>query len=171
MGIRERFRRLLEEEKDPRRLARGFVVGTAIGVTPTVGVQTALALLFSLILRGSPLAAVAATFIVNPVGYIPPGPWVVANYYVGAAVLGQEPIPLSRFREALAPKGEEFEFMGAMRRMARLGLDLLLPISVGAGVCAAAAALLSHLILQRIIRKKKEPQQNRQDPARKEHPF
>ena len=47
-----RLEKLLQEEKEPQKVARGFAIGAAIAVTPTVGVQTALALLLSLCIIG-----------------------------------------------------------------------------------------------------------------------
>ena len=154
MGLRSRLEKLLREEKEPRKVARGFAIGAAIAVTPTVGVQTALALLLSLITRSSKVAAVAATIILNPIGYIPPGPWAVANYYVGAFLIGRSPISLVRLKTVLSPEGEPFSVVGTMRRLGGLGGEIMLPVCVGAAVCAACAATLSYILLQRFIKKR-----------------
>ena len=153
MGLRSRLEKLLREEKEPQKVVRGFTIGAAIAVTPTVGVQTALALLFSFITRSSKVAAVAATIILNPVGYIPPGPWAVANYYVGAFLIGRSPISLARLKTLLASENEPFSIVSATKRLAGLGGEIILPVCVGAVVCAACAASLSYILLRRFARK------------------
>lgn len=153
MSLKDRMKKMVLDEKDPNRIARGFAVGAAIGVTPTAGVQTILALLFSSFLRGSRVAAVAATFILNPIGYIPPGPWIVANYYVGVFVTGQKPLTLSRLKESLLPKEEELHLIPTIKHAVKLGFDLLLPIGIGSVICAICAALLSKLLIQRLVNK------------------
>jgi len=154
MGLRRRLEKLLQEEKEPRRVARGFAIGAAIAVTPTVGIQTALALLLSFITRSSKIAAVAATIILNPIGYIPPGPWAVANYYVGVFLIGRSPISLVRLKAIFSPEGEPFSIVSTMRRLGGLGEEIMLPVCVGAAVCAVCAATLSYILLQRFIKKR-----------------
>ncbi len=154
MGLRRRLEKLLQEEKEPQKVARGFAIGAAIAVTPTVGVQTALALLLSLITRSSKIAAVAATIILNPIGYIPPGPWAVANYYVGAFLIGRSPLSLVRLKAVFSPEGEPFSIVAAMKRLGGLGGEIMLPVCVGAAVCAACAAAISYILLQRFIKKR-----------------
>jgi len=153
MGLRSRFEKLLRQEKEPQRVVRGFAIGAAIAVTPTVGVQTALALLFSFITRSSKVAAVAATIILNPIGYIPPGPWAVANYYVGAFLIGRSPISLVRLKTLLGSQNEPFSIVSATKRLAGLGGEIMLPVCVGAAVCAACAAAISYILLHRFAKR------------------
>lgn len=61
-------------------LARGIAVGLFVALTPTVGLQTLLMLLFCALLRGNFLAAFAVSWISNPV--------TLAPLYFGYYLLG-----------------------------------------------------------------------------------
>jgi len=68
---------------EPSVLARGVAVGTFIGITPTIPFHVVLALFFSLLSRGSKVAAVLATFVVsNPVTLLPQYyfSWQIGNW-------------------------------------------------------------------------------------------
>lgn len=66
---------------DEFTLARGVAVGLFIGLTPTVGVQTLLMLVVSVLLRANFPAAFAASWINNPL--------TMAPFYFGFHALGE----------------------------------------------------------------------------------
>ncbi len=68
---------------DRRRVARGVAIGVFTAVLVPLG-QIPLAVIAGLLLRASPLAAAAATFVSNPLTF---GPIYFAAYQLGAAVL------------------------------------------------------------------------------------
>lgn len=80
--LREFLRRTGSLEVDERTLARGVAVGLFIGLTPTVGVQTALMLGASALLRANFPAAFIASWLNNPLTF--------PAFYYAYHQLGQE---------------------------------------------------------------------------------
>lgn len=68
-------------EVDEFTLARGVAVGLFIGLTPTVGIQTVLMLVASVVLRANFPAAFVASWINNPFTFAP--------FYFGFHALGE----------------------------------------------------------------------------------
>ena len=68
MYVQHRMRRL---PGSPEQIARGVFAGTVIVFTPYFGLHFVLAALLAKIMRGSILAALLATFIGNPLTYVP----------------------------------------------------------------------------------------------------
>ncbi len=79
-----RFHRLPDK---PYRIARGAAVGVFVVFTPFYGLHFVLAFLFAKIIRGNVLAALLATFVGNPLTYVPIG---VVALKVGSFLLGVE---------------------------------------------------------------------------------
>ncbi len=158
MRLKERFRKVLDLDAPPESVARGAAIGAAIAVTPTVGVQTVLALLLCRLFRSSKVAGVAMTLALNPIGWIPPGPWIIADYYVGATLTGGDYAETSRIKEAFKSDEEGFwtRSFAVVKKLLTLGKELLFPILVGSAVLAVAAGLLSYHITLRSARRKEK---------------
>lgn len=58
--------RLMRLQDSPERIARGMALGLFIGMTPTFGIQMALALVAGFLLRENKLAAVIGVWVTNP---------------------------------------------------------------------------------------------------------
>lgn len=82
--IKHRLRRLPDE---PERIARGVFAGVYVSFTPLFGFHFLMAATLALILRGNIIAALLATFVVNPVT-TPPVAW--GSVELGHWVLGSE---------------------------------------------------------------------------------
>ncbi|MGQ0457480.1 MAG: DUF2062 domain-containing protein [Hyphomicrobium sp.] len=82
------WRRMLRARATPHEIAIGCASGVFAACTPFLGFQMALAAVLALALRGSLPAAVAGTFIGNPVSW--PAIWS-ASYVAGAWALGLDP--------------------------------------------------------------------------------
>ncbi|MCX7895060.1 MAG: DUF2062 domain-containing protein [Thermoanaerobaculum sp.] len=84
-----RLSALLHEETSPHVVAASWACGVAIGLSPFLGLHTALALVLSLALRLNKLDVLLGTLIVNP--------WTMAPYFLAAVSLGGritgKPIP------------------------------------------------------------------------------
>jgi uncharacterized protein (DUF2062 family) len=72
----------------PHEVALGCAAGVFAACTPFLGFQMALAMLLAVVLRGNIPAALAGTFIGNPLSW--PAIWG-ASYIAGAWVLGYDP--------------------------------------------------------------------------------
>ncbi|HYD43440.1 MAG TPA: DUF2062 domain-containing protein [Anaeromyxobacter sp.] len=85
--MRPWLRRLLRVRDTPEALARGLAVGFFFGVSVFWGLQMALAMLVSWLVRGNKVVAVAATAVSNPLTTIP---LYGFSWLVGRLVLGDE---------------------------------------------------------------------------------
>jgi len=80
-------RRLVNLRASPHEIALGCAIGAFVSVTPLLGVQTILAVLLASLLRGSVPAAIAGTFVGNPLSW--PFIWV-STYAMGLQIVGLE---------------------------------------------------------------------------------
>jgi uncharacterized protein len=83
--IRLAYIRLLRLQDKPEVVAKGLAVGVFTGCFPFFGMQSLLALLFAAVFRGSKVAALAATWISNPLTSVP---LYIFNYKIGKLLLG-----------------------------------------------------------------------------------
>ncbi len=79
--------RLIRLQSTPHALARGLAIGCFAGMFPFFGLQTAIALVLAIPLKGNKLLAAAATWISNPLTYVPLY-WF--NYQLGQSLLGRD---------------------------------------------------------------------------------
>lgn len=84
-SARYAIKRTLRVKASPHKIAIGCAAGVFASITPLVGVQMAMAALIAVILRGSLVAAMLATFVGNPLSW--PIIWG-ATYMLGIAILG-----------------------------------------------------------------------------------
>jgi uncharacterized protein (DUF2062 family) len=83
--IRLAYLKLLRLRDKPEVVAKGLAVGVFTGCFPFFGMQSILALLFAAVVRGSKVAALAATWISNPLTSVP---LYIFNYKIGKLLLG-----------------------------------------------------------------------------------
>jgi uncharacterized protein (DUF2062 family) len=110
------YLRFIRLKGHPSVLARGVAIGTFIGITPTIPFHTILALIFSIVLRGSKVAALLATITVsNPITILPQYylSWIVGNWLIPGkhswdevAVLIDAVLNGGRFKETISALGE-----------------------------------------------------------------
>ena len=77
----------------PIVLSRGLAVGVFAGCFPFFGLQSFVGVLLATLIRGSKVAAVAGTWISNPLTYLP---IYIFNYKVGKFLLGVESQSISQ---------------------------------------------------------------------------
>ena len=83
------FTNLRKLKGEPGTLARGLAIGVFAGCFPFFGVQSLIGVILAAIFRSSKVAAIAGTWISNPLTYIP---IFVFNFKVGKLLLGVESI-------------------------------------------------------------------------------
>jgi uncharacterized protein (DUF2062 family) len=84
--VKYQYLRLLRLREKPHKIALGFAIGAFIGFTPTIPVQTYLAVPLAFICRGSALAAAVAVWISNPLTLVV---FYYADFIVGKWVTGE----------------------------------------------------------------------------------
>ena len=85
--IRLIYLRLIRLRDKPEVVAKGLAVGVFAGCFPFFGIQSLIGLFLATIFRGSKVAAYAATWISNPLTYVP---LYIFNYKIGKLLLGTE---------------------------------------------------------------------------------
>jgi len=111
-------------------IARGVAIGLFIGLTPTIGLQTALTVVVCILLSGNFPVAFASSFVANP--------FTVGPLYWGYHELGEWVMPVVAGSAAIDPQGvgDDLLYTG-------LGsLMVALPVAV-------AGYLLTRLLLSR----------------------
>jgi uncharacterized protein (DUF2062 family) len=84
------YERFLKIKGDPRKIARGFALGLFVGISPSMGVQTPIAILFAAILKWDKISAAIGVWITNPVT----SPFIYSiTYFVGMKVIGIRKTP------------------------------------------------------------------------------
>ena len=93
--IRRLYERFIMIRGEPREVALGFALGVFIGMTPTVGVQTPIAIFIAALFKWSKLSAAIGVWISNPLTV----PLIYGvTYITGAKLLSLDPVfnmPLS----------------------------------------------------------------------------
>ena len=77
--------KLVTLKSSPRKIALGFALGIFLSFTPTLGVQTAMAIGLAALLRINPISAALGVYLTNPVTAVP---IYAVCYTIGAGLLG-----------------------------------------------------------------------------------
>lgn len=85
--MRFTYLKLLRLRGKPQAVAKGFALGVFAGCFPFFGMQSLLGIVLATIFKGSKFAAIAATWISNPLTYVP---IFIFNYKIGKILLGTE---------------------------------------------------------------------------------
>jgi hypothetical protein len=118
---------------DPHDVALGMAIGVFIGVTPTIPLHTALALLLAFVFRASKPAAMIGVWISNPVT-IPV--FYLGSYKAGAFLLGiSMPFDLK---------------YDSIMELAKVGLDATLAMLLGGVVIGIPPAVGAYYITKRL---------------------
>ena len=112
----------------PEVVARGMAVGVFAGCFPFFGLQSIMGIILATLVRGSKLAAIAGTWISNPLTYVP---ILFLNFKVGQWLLGVETSSTLQNRDSL----ESF---------LELGPTLVMTLLVGCLVVGAIAGIISY---------------------------
>lgn len=85
--IRLVYLKLRRLQDKPEVVAKGLAVGVFTGCFPFFGMQSLLAFVLATVVRGSKVAALAGTWISNPLTSVP---LYIFNYKIGKLLLGTE---------------------------------------------------------------------------------
>lgn len=81
VALQTTFARLLRIRDNPREIALGLALGLFVGMTPLMGIQTAIAIFLAALFKWNKLAAAIGVWITNPLT----APFIYgATYYIGA---------------------------------------------------------------------------------------
>lgn len=142
--IRLIYYRLIRLRANPQTIARGLALGVFAGFFPLFGLQTAIGIFLAAIFRGSKLAAVAGTWVSNPLTYVP---IYVFNYHVGKLILRTEDTIVSPLN------------IESFKSFRQLGFSFGATLITGCVVVGAIAAFVVYFgglpVLKRLRRRRK----------------
>jgi uncharacterized protein (DUF2062 family) len=138
--IRRVYKRFIEIRGEPREVALGFALGIFIGMTPTIGVQTPIAIFFAALFKWSKLSAAVGVWISNPL--TAPIIYGVA-YITGAKFLHLDPV----FNMPLSPT---WSTLKAMLLKAPLAFEAM---TVGGAIIGVPLAVISYYLAYAAVEK------------------
>jgi uncharacterized protein (DUF2062 family) len=133
------YLRFVRLRGQPGALARGVAVGVFIGITPTIPLHTIMAIIFAMILRGSKVAALLATFLVsNPLTFLPQYyfSWRIGNVIKPCEHTWEE---VSILINAILDGSSFFDTLGAL---SEIGLDAFLTLLAGGIILATPFTII-----------------------------
>ena len=83
--LKKGYERFIKIRGEPRKIALGFALGLFVGMSPTMGLQIAIAVFFAALFKWNKISAAVGVWITNPVT----APFIYGMTYVtGARLLG-----------------------------------------------------------------------------------
>lgn len=123
----EALRELAHDKDPPSRIGRGLALGVVVGLLPIMGIQMLVAALLAVPCRANAKAAVTAVWITNPLTFV----FVYYGCYrVGLLFVPWRSVTWDEFAELIS-RAADGSWDEAARRSLALGLDVLVPLSVG----------------------------------------
>lgn len=156
----------------PHAIARGVALGILVAFTPTIGVQTLLALGLATLLNANRPAAAAPVWLTNPVT-IPP---VYAfTYYLGSFFWpGPDRSDVARLMRDAAHELQSLDFLALGARLQLfidLGIDVFVPLMIGGLLTGGLIAAVAYpLTLRLVIELRGRRIRNRRAPRRVDRP-
>jgi uncharacterized protein (DUF2062 family) len=135
------YLRLVRLQGHPHQIARGVAVGTFSGLFPWFGLQMIIALLLAVLVRGNKIAAVAMTWISNPITNFP---IFVFNYKVGEWILGSN--SSTKFTGNLQ----------SVQDIKDLGLNVFITVFFGSFWVGLLAGIISYFLSLKIIHRSRK---------------
>jgi uncharacterized protein (DUF2062 family) len=85
ISLKKVYERFIKIRGDPRNIALGFALGLFVGMSPTFGFQTAIAIFLAALFKWNKISAAAGVWITNPITT----PFIYGmTYLAGAKILG-----------------------------------------------------------------------------------
>lgn len=142
------LRRVLALDDTPHAVALGAAIGMLFGLTPTVGLQTVMVVVFAVVTRRlfyfNRPAALLLIYVSNPL--------TVAPIYYGLYWVGSQFVPgqatLEQFRQILAFEG----FAGWWQTITSLVTDVGTPLGVGTLVIAPIGGVVTYPLTRLLLR-------------------
>ncbi|MDA1014679.1 MAG: DUF2062 domain-containing protein [Planctomycetota bacterium] len=157
---RDILRAMLSLNDSPHRIALGTAIGMFIGLTPTVGIQMILVIVFEAMtwrfFRFNRVAALLAVYVSNPVTMVP---LYYALYWVGALFIPGT-ATMDDFRGILHYE----DFAGWWSTIVELFVGIGAPLLLGTAIVATLGGLITYPVMLHAVtsfRQKAEAFRNR----------
>ena len=129
------YLRFVRIHAHPEEIARGMALGLLLGMTPTFGVQMALAVFLAALFKENKVAAVLGVWITNPLT----APFIYAmNYNLGLLILGKTNGGFDAATHNLSD-------------LLKASMDIFLPLWVGGFVAGIIVAIVGYFVTLRMV--------------------
>ena len=131
--IRRVYERFIRIRGEPREVALGFALGIFVGMTPTIGVQTPIAIFLAALFKWGKLSAAIGVWISNPLT----APIIYSvTYITGAKLLSLDPV----FNMPLSPT------WSTLKAMLQKAPQALGAMTVGGAIIGIPIAIISYYL-------------------------
>ena len=154
-SVRRLVERVLTINDTPESIALGVALGMFVAMTPTVGIQMMIIVVLGTVVRANRIAGLLMVYISNPITLVP---IYLANYYVGALLLGMEfrrdefESGFGEFYQTVQTVGITEAIPALWDAFVGLGWELSLPLVVGGCVLGAIFGIPLYPITLRGVR-------------------
>ncbi len=138
--LRTASQRFLSIRGQPRDIALGFAFGLFVGITPFLGLHTAMAVFFAAVFKWSKIAAAMGVWICNPV--------TAPIIYAVAYLIGSKLTGISIVGEAMG----EFSF-DAFVKMLMQAPEILWALTIGGAILGLPIAVIGYYLSFSVIQK------------------
>lgn len=135
--LRYFYWRFLRLQGSPEQLARGMASGVFSGCYPLFGLQTIIGIALATLLRGNRIMAAAATWVSNPLTYVP---LFTFNFQIGHWMLGGGPVTV-------------FNDLDSLKGWMDMGADVTVRLMLGSTIVGLVAGLASYFVGLSLIRR------------------
>ena len=160
------MRHILMLDDTPHSIALGTTVGMFIGMTPTVGIQMILVVVFGFLVKRlftfNRVAALITVYLSNPLTVVP---IYYFNYWVGTLFVGGS-VTREKFAAILHYDG----FAEWWETILALFVDIGLPLIVGSLVVASVCAIITYPAMHWLLNWFHRPDVGGRDSAKKDAP-
>lgn len=146
-AARARLSRLVGADESAARLAAAWAVGVAISLSPFLGLQTALALVASIVFRLNKIDVLLATLLINP--------WTLPPYFAATVTLGAWLTGL-RIADLTVPETHLLLSPRTWQEHVVWLKPILLAWFSGAGLTAPVGGLLTYVAIRRVIETRRQ---------------
>jgi len=153
--FRRALRTLLDLDEPPERTALAFAIGTFIGFSPLLGLQTILAALVSVVWRLNKAAVLTGSLLNNPWTI---APIIAASWAIGSLILDSTPVEFPSAGLSAILTVEFWRLLAAQWRQ-------LLPFVVGSIILSLVSAATAYPLMLYSLRsyRQKFPRTTSQD--------
>ena len=134
-SLKKLYDRFLRLRGEPRYIALGFALGLFIGMSPTMGIQTYIAVFFAALFKWNKISAAIGVWISNPVTF----PLIYSfTYITGAKLLG--------LKKTIHPPGELEQSISAFAKFIQKAPEVIWALVLGGIILGIPVAVAGYYI-------------------------
>lgn len=141
MALRDKLREVVSTKDSPRKIAVSFATGVFIGMSPLLGLHTALGIGAAYLFRMNKFVTIVGVYVTNP--------WTIVPIYTFATWLGVQLLGVDKIIPPLKWHSITFSYIVNEVRF------LLWPFIVGSSLVALASGIAAYIIVYHTVTKQR----------------